>query len=59
MKDSHFWRVPFRYLLFLIFNEPEYDAGIDPGMTLTPLLYLVYRMRRDPNLQPFKRKSRP
>jgi hypothetical protein len=35
-----FWCAPFGYLYFLyliILNEPGLDAGIDPGMVLTPL----------------------
>jgi hypothetical protein len=35
-----FWCAPFGYLYFLYFiilNEPGLDAGIDPGMVLTPL----------------------
>ena len=37
---NFFWCTPFGclyFLSFLILNEPGLDAGIDPGMALTPL----------------------
>jgi len=39
-NKTFFWCAPFGYLYFLSFqllNEPGLDAGIDPGMALTPL----------------------